>query len=285
MPQNLITGWIQIATSGATIDGRTIDAQDLRDMAESYSTATYTAVIRFEHIRYFGNFGDVAAVKTEDVADGKVGLFAQLRPNQRLLELNREGQALFTSVEIQPDFAGTGKAYLNALAVTDEPASLGTQRLHFSRRRSTPDNYFAAPVALPDLEECLPDQDAESNAQAFFASLVRLLPGFNKLSKDETTPMDSKTAEAFAAAVDKLNSVASSLESSASTFAAQQVKPAADVTEQAQTSEGITSKQFNQLKTSLDQLAEQFNTALNKGQGQSVPRTTGAIEDEVEPVY
>ena len=60
MSQPLTTGWIQIATSGATIDGRTIDAQDLRDMAETYSTATYTAVIRFEHIRYFGNFGTVA---------------------------------------------------------------------------------------------------------------------------------------------------------------------------------------------------------------------------------
>ncbi|MBX9756575.1 MAG: GPO family capsid scaffolding protein [Pseudomonadaceae bacterium] len=290
MPQNLITGWIQVATSGATIDGRTIEAQDLRDMAETYSTATYTAVIRYEHMRYYGNFGDVVALKAEDLADGKVGLFAQLRPNMRLLELNKEGQALFTSVEIQPNFANTGKAYLNAMAVTDEPASLGTQRLHFSRRNATADNFFAAPVRLPDLDECLPDDDAESAGRAFFASLGRLLPGFNKspaTPKDESTPMDPKTAQAFAAAVDKLDTVATSLAMSAATFAKQTPdEPAAPAAEpEAAPAAGITAEQFNSLKGSLDSLTEQFNTALNQGNGKPVPPVTGAVDDQQEAVY
>lgn len=292
MPQTLITGWIQVATSGATIDGRTIEAQDLRDMAETYSTATYTAVIRYEHMRYYGNFGDVVALKAEDLADGKVGLFAQLRPNMRLLELNKEGQALFTSVEIQPNFANTGKAYLNAMAVTDEPASLGTQRLHFSRRNATADNFFAAPVRLPDLDECLPDDDAESAGRAFFASLGRLLPGFNKspaTPKDESTPMDQKTVQAFAAAVEKLGTVATSLETSAATFAAQKpTEPAAPADAPASTdapATGITTEQFNGLKGSLDELTEKFNTALNQGKGKDVPATTGAVDNEQEVVY
>lgn len=292
MPQNLITGWIQVATSGATIDGRTIEAQDLRDMAETYSTATYTAVIRYEHMRYYGNFGDVVALKAEDLADGKVGLFAQLRPNMRLLELNKEGQALFTSVEIQPNFANTGKAYLNAMAVTDEPASLGTQRLHFSRRNATADNFFAAPVRLPDLDECLPDDDAESAGRAFFASLGRLLPGFNKspaTPKDESTPMDPKTVQAFAAAVEKLGTVANSLETSAATFAAQKpAEPAAPAAAPASTdtpATGITAEQFNSLQTSLTELTEKFNTALNQGQGKDVPATTGAVDNQTEVVY
>lgn len=292
MPQTLITGWIQVATSGATIDGRTIEAQDLRDMAETYSTATYTAVIRYEHMRYYGNFGDVVALKAEDQADGKVGLFAQLRPNLRLLELNKEGQALFTSVEIQPNFANTGKAYLNAMAVTDEPASLGTQRLHFSRRNAPADNYFAAPVRLPDLDECLPDDDAESTGRAFFASLGRLLPGFNKshaTPKDESTPMDQKTAQAFAAAVEKLDTVATSLATSATTFAKQTpAEPAAPAADPAPTTApvtGITAEQFNGLKGSLDELTEKFNTALNQGKGKDVPATTGAVDNEQEVVY
>ncbi|MCU9047991.1 GPO family capsid scaffolding protein [Pseudomonas aeruginosa] len=288
MPQNLITGWIQVATSGATIDGRTIEAQDLRDMAETYSTATYTAVIRYEHMRYYGNFGDVVALKAEDLADGKVGLFAQLRPNMRLLELNKEGQALFTSVEIQPNFANTGKAYLNAMAVTDEPASLGTQRLHFSRRNATADNFFAAPVRLPDLDECLPDDDAESAGRAFFASLGRLLPGFNKspaTPKDESTPMDPKTVQAFAAAVEKLGTVANSLETSAATFAAQKpAEPAAPASTDTPAT-GITAEQFNSLQTSLTELTEKFNTALNQGQGKDVPATTGAVDNQTEVVY
>ncbi len=292
MPQNLITGWIQVATSGATIDGRTIEAQDLRDMAETYSTTTYTAVIRYEHMRYYGNFGDVVALKAEDLADGKVGLFAQLRPNMRLLELNKEGQALFTSVEIQPNFANTGKAYLNAMAVTDEPASLGTQRLHFSRRNATADNFFAAPVRLPDLDECLPDDDAESAGRAFFASLGRLLPGFNKspaTPKDESTPMDPKTVQAFAAAVEKLGTVATSLETSAATFAkqtpAETAAPAAATASTDTPATGITAEQFNSLQTSLTELTEKFNTALNQGQGKDVPATTGAVDNQTEVVY
>src|SRR3546814_16550343 len=39
---------------------------------------------------------------------------------------------LFTSCEIHPDFAGEGKAYLVGLAVTDMPASLGTEPLKFA---------------------------------------------------------------------------------------------------------------------------------------------------------
>lgn len=295
MPQPLTTGWIQVATSGATIDGRTIDAQDLRDMAETYSTATYTAVIRFEHIRYFGNFGTVEALKAEDLDSGKVGLFAQLRPNARLLELNKEGQALFTSVEITPDYDGSGKAYMNALAVTDEPASLGTERLHFSRRKANPDNYFAAPMSLPDLAECLAEDDAESAGRAFFASLGRLLPGFNKSHanpKEETTPMDPKTAQAFTAAVEKLDTVATSLAASAATFAAKPAAPAPAAIAPAEPAKvegeqapAVTAEQFAKLQEGLEGLTTMFNTALNQGQGKDVPATTGAVDADKEVVY
>ncbi|MGX5217847.1 GPO family capsid scaffolding protein [Pseudomonas segetis] len=294
MSQPLTTGWIQVATSGATIDGRTIEAQDLRDMSETYSTATYTAVIRFEHIRFFGNFGTVEALKVEDLDNGKVGLFAQLRPNARLLELNKEGQALFTSVEITPDYDGSGKAYMNALAVTDEPASLGTERLHFSRRKSNPDNFFAAPLRLPDLDESLAEDDAESAGRAFFASLGRLLPGFNKspaTPKDESTPMDPKTVEAFTAAVDKLGTVASSLEKSATTFAAQPAAPAAGVPaaepakDEGEQAPAVTTEQFAKLQEGLEGLTKMFNTALNQGQGKDVPVTTGAHDNQTEAVY
>ena len=41
-------------------------------------------------------------------------------------------------MELTDDFAGTGKAYLMGLAVTDEPASLGTSQLHFSRKEQCP---------------------------------------------------------------------------------------------------------------------------------------------------
>lgn len=300
MPRTLVSDWKRVATSGKTSDGRTIDPQDLRDMAESYDPTVYTAVIWYEHIRYMGNFGSVTEVKAEDVDGGKVGLFAKLQPNDRLLQINKEAQKLFTSVEIEPNFADTGKPYLRGLAVTDEPASLGTEPLHFSRRAGT-GNYFGSLEPLGDLTPIpTPDESALSFFTRLFSALVPTAPAAPLISDTpdpETSDMDPKTAEAFAAAVDKLGTVATSLETSAATFAAQ--KPAPDASAKTEKTDpkaadpapvpvagnGITTEQFNELKGSLEQLTQTFNTALNQGKGTDVPKTTGAVTDEPEPVY
>ncbi|WAE53250.1 GPO family capsid scaffolding protein [Stutzerimonas frequens] len=293
MPRSLVTDWKRVATSGKTADGRTIEAQDLRDMAEAYNPALYTATIWYEHIRYVGSFGTVTELKAEDLEDGKVALFAKLQPNDRLLALNKEAQKLFTSIEIQPEFADTGKAYLAGLAVTDEPASLGTEPLHFSRRAEK-GNYFANLEPLGELIAA-PDTD-EAAALSFFTRLFSALgkggPESPVTPKDESTPMDPKTVQAFAAAVDKLGTVATSLETSAATFAAKPTEPEKPaVTEpeagkgEGDKATGITAEQFNSLKTSLDDLTEKFNTALNQGKGKDVPNTTGAADDEPQKVY
>lgn len=46
----------------------------------------------------------------------------------------RAGQKVYTSMEIRPNFSNTGKCYLIGLAVTDDPASLGTEYLEFCSR-------------------------------------------------------------------------------------------------------------------------------------------------------
>ncbi len=292
MPRSLVTDWKRVATSGKTADGRTIEAQDLRDMAEGYDPALYTATIWYEHIRYIGSFGTVTELKAEELEDGKVALFAKLQPNDRLLALNKEAQKLFTSIEIQPEFADTGKAYLAGLAVTDEPASLGTEPLHFSRRAEK-GNYFANLEPLGELNAA-PDTD-EAAALSFFTRLFSALgkggPESPATPKDESTPMDPKTVQAFAAAVDKLGTVATSLETSAATFAAKPTEPEKPAVTEPETGKdgdkatGITAEQFNSLKTSLDDLTEKFNTALNQGKGKDVPNTTGAADDKQEAVY
>lgn len=136
MPQaNITTDWICIATSGQTVDGRTIESQWLHDAAETYSRNTYTAMIWPHHPQYeLGereftcNLGEVDALKVEEVAD-KTKLYAKLIPNQFLIEANRMGQKLFTSAEFWEDFGGSGREYLFGLAVTDIPASLGTEKI------------------------------------------------------------------------------------------------------------------------------------------------------------
>ncbi|MFU9138290.1 GPO family capsid scaffolding protein [Erwinia tasmaniensis] len=138
MPQpNYRTDWLCIATSGQAVDGRTIEAQWLIDAAETYSRDTYTALIWPHHPQYeyaerefTCNLGEVDALKTEAV-DGVVKLYAQLIPNRFLIYANEDGQKLFTSAEFMGDFAGSGREYLMGLAVTDIPASLGTEKLKF----------------------------------------------------------------------------------------------------------------------------------------------------------
>ncbi|WP_238739429.1 GPO family capsid scaffolding protein [Pseudomonas putida] len=141
MPRSLVTSWKRVATSGPTADGREIKAQDLRDCAETYTPSKYTAVIWVDHQRGNGAHGTVYSVRLidndPDLAKGQLALEVQIKPNARLLQLNNDGEKLFSSVEITPNFAGSGRAYMTGLAVTDEPASLGTQELFFSRKAST----------------------------------------------------------------------------------------------------------------------------------------------------
>lgn len=138
MPQSHYrTDWLCIATSGKAVDGRTIEPQWLIDAAETYTRKTYTAMIWPHHPQcdisereFTCNLGEVDALKVETEGD-VTKLYAQLIPNQFLIEANRQGQKLFTSAEFVTDFAGSGREYLFGLAVTDIPASLGTEKLKF----------------------------------------------------------------------------------------------------------------------------------------------------------
>lgn len=138
MPQSHYrTDWLCIATSGQAVDGRIIEPQWLIDAAETYTRKTYTAMIWPHHPQFdiserefTCNLGEVDALKVETEGD-VTKLYAQLIPNQFLIEANRQGQKLFTSAEFVADFGGSGREYLFGLAVTDIPASLGTEKLKF----------------------------------------------------------------------------------------------------------------------------------------------------------
>lgn len=127
----LITDFVCVATSGKTVDGREISDQHLIEMAESYDPNVYTANIWLEHFR-FNNYGQVTELKAQREGE-KVKLYAKLAPSVEMIRYNKWGQGLFTSIEITPNFADSGKAYLTGLAITDSPASLGTTQLHFNR--------------------------------------------------------------------------------------------------------------------------------------------------------
>lgn len=152
--------FIRVATEGATTDGRRIERSWISEMAANYDPKKYQARVNMEHIRGFtadGPFkayGDVLALKADAVEDGKLALFAQIDATDELVEINRQRQKLFTSVEIAEKFADTGQAYLVGLAVTDSPASLGLEVLEFASknpaaspftaRKQNPANLFSA---------------------------------------------------------------------------------------------------------------------------------------------
>ena len=135
-----------LATAGATVDGRTIDANMLTEMAEGYDPKTYGARVNIEHIRGisgqapFRAYGDVLELSTAEVdvnfhgqTEKRLGLFGTLDVTDDAKALNDAAQKVFPSIEIEPNFAGKGKAYLMGVALTDSPASIATDRLQFNR--------------------------------------------------------------------------------------------------------------------------------------------------------
>jgi hypothetical protein len=162
-----LSQFFRIATEGATCDGRTISRQDIVDMAATYKPVTYRARVNMEHLRGytpggdFGAYGDVVALKTEEIEleiggkkEKRLALLAQVDALDNLVELNGKGQKLYPSIEINPNFAESGKAYLQGLAMTDSPASLGTEIMlfaagagdanPFAKRKHAPGNFFSA---------------------------------------------------------------------------------------------------------------------------------------------
>lgn len=152
----LITDWIRAAVAGNTVDGRQISETAVTEVADSYTQETYNARIWPEHIRgiapggLFKALGDVVQVKAERIKSGslvgKLGLYVKLAPHEDLIALVRGGQKVHLSVELQTNFAGTGKAYLVGLGVTDSPASLGTGIMKFSTS-DRQNNLFSLPQA------------------------------------------------------------------------------------------------------------------------------------------
>lgn len=188
-----VSKFFRIGVEGDTCDGRVISAQDIQEMAETFDPRVYGCRINLEHLRgilpdgIFKRYGDVAELKAEKIDDdsalkGKWALFAKITPTDDLIAMNKAAQKVYTSMEIQPNFANTGKCYLVGLAVTDDPASLGTEYLEFCRNakhnplqrfKANPENVFSA-ATLAELEfEDVPDTVLNSLADKVKAIFSR----------------------------------------------------------------------------------------------------------------
>lgn len=175
--------WFRVATEGATTDGRAITRSWIEQMAKNFNPQKYGARVWLEHMRGmladspFKALGDVHALRAEQNDDGKLELYAQIEPTNDLISMNKERQKIYTSIEVDPEFSDTGEAYLVGLAVTDSPASLGTEMLQFSSkaknnplsaRKQRPENLFSeAMEAEFDFTEEVEDQTGSDERRLF----------------------------------------------------------------------------------------------------------------------
>lgn len=150
MSKKFKSKWFRVAVEGATTDKRIIERSWLEQAAKNFNRTTYGARIWLEHMRglfadsAFPALGDVLALKTEEVeinGKKKLALLAQLEPTEQLLQWNKKRQKVYTSIEIDPEFADTKEAYMVGIAVTDSPASLGTDLLAFAQKNPAASPY------------------------------------------------------------------------------------------------------------------------------------------------
>lgn len=193
----------RVAVEGATTDGRTIERSWIEQMAANYDPKVYGARIWMEHFRStladspFRAYGDVLALSTQEVeinGEKKLALFAQIEPTDDLVNMvNNLKQKVYTSIEVNEKFGSSGQAYLVGLAVTDSPASIGTEMLTFAAqhpdmsplkaRKQSPDNLFTAcEETRIELEEV---QEKASIGSALFSRIQDMFK--SKQAEDDQT--------------------------------------------------------------------------------------------------
>jgi hypothetical protein len=195
------TKFFRAFVEGATAsDGRVIEGAWIDEIVANFNPATSPVRINCEHIKGFSPeppfnaYGDVTAVRaqTDDIEIGgqtvkRRALYCQAEANDQLVAIRKAGQKPYPSLELSPNFAGTGKVGMVGMAITDNPASLGVEALQFSAlkpmfdgRKHAPENFFtAAETVAIELETATGDQGGLVAAvtAAVANAFAKLTPG------------------------------------------------------------------------------------------------------------
>lgn len=268
--------WFTVATEGQTTDGRNIQRTWLEQIAETYSREKYGARIWMEHIRGvvpespFCAYGDVLAVRTQENDDGKLALQAQLDPTPALVAMTKGRQKIYTSIEIQEDFAGTGKCGLIGLGVTDSPSSLGTSILEFAAknpaanplasRKQSPGNLFSSLLEAPlnfD-EEASPVIDTAATAsalQAFGAFFRSLLPSQAPAPAAQPAPIAAAPVD-ITTATQAFSALEAAITKATNDLAGAVSKVSNDL--EAFKTQAASAKDLDELRAQLDKTPSQF---------------------------
>ncbi|MDL5310777.1 GPO family capsid scaffolding protein [Proteus faecis] len=249
----LMTNWLCIATAGDTVDGRIIEDSWILDSAELYDRQLYTACIWPEHERWFGSMGEVLELKAERDEEGTLKLYARLRPNQHLLQANRDGQLLFTSAEFTPtgNFRGTGKTYLEGLGVTCSPASVGTDRLQFNKKGKKFRYGALKPLVFDEVKQFKEEKMAKGKGWRSFFNI-------DEPSVDDT-PGDTGATDAMQALAEALSALEIRV-TAIETQLTSTTEKVDDVEEDVEViKDAVDTPEFKQLKDNLSSILGKFS--------------------------
>lgn len=275
----LSTNWLRIGRSGATVDGRTIPPEALNQAAETYNPELFTALIWPEHQRW-DNWGKVLSLKAQPNDEHGVDLYAQISPNRNYLGANTMYQeGLFTSMELTPNFRKTGKWYLSGLGATNEPASVGTTEIRFSKQAEQAGIFLSQAIATETKQ--FPDDRKDS----FFKHFERFF------SKNETET-DNMTDQNYLQLKQELDAVKAKLATFSQQPAATPATPLNDdvvrLTNENQelqaqievfkTNDAKRTEEFTELKTRVETLSSTLSAALAEQPGTQGHANNGAAE-------
>lgn len=243
--------WFRVAVAGDTTDGREIQASWLTDIVETYNPNKYGARINCEHIKGyspesgFGAYGDITDVKIENFevdGENKIALYAEIDPTEQLIALNQKRQKVYSSIEVNPDFANSGKAYLMGMAITDSPASLGTEMMEFcsknaetsplANRKTSKECLFTASI-----EQEFDFEESEEEKETFSTKIKNM---FSKSKKE--------TSEDFAEVQTAVEAVANEVTKLSAKMPNDQSEKVAELTENLST----LKNEFNEFKAEVD---------------------------------
>jgi hypothetical protein len=189
---------------GETIsDGRKVTAEMIDECVATFAPATYSPRINIEHVSGyspeppFNGYGDVVALeaKTDDIViagktEKRRALYTTVEGNDQLVALAKADQKPYPSVELTPNYAGSGKFGIIGLAFTDTPASIGTERLQFSHR--APGTVFASAADAVTIEfeaKKAEDEKVDSIVDRLFSALsAKFKPNEPDKPKEEPKP-------------------------------------------------------------------------------------------------
>lgn len=253
-----------ILTAGPTIDGRFIEQQVIDDMAETYDPKIYNARINEDHWSWGPKYGSVLSVEKRDNT-----LWAILKPNSALLASIEKGQLLHSSVEITPNFADTGKSYLSGLALTDEPASLGTTKIHLSADAQQKGIAFfssGGTVGKELIEHQASDKSDDIGLLKKIKQLLSTNTEATSFSKSkESTQMDKEIKALLMAQATQITALSSGLTALTSAVEAlNATNEALDVEEPSTEDNTALTEKVDELSTKFDGLVEKLSNLTDE---------------------